>query len=171
MSVHCHKSVHQPVFQWGNTIKSPWVCTVTSRYPTGKSGCWHHDPISYSVTHYPDTDLSSPYPILVMPSTRLGSDKHNFYKSLGLTRPANRTLNLPHARPALCRFGHCARSNPEGGAGWLVPGAAAASEGGQGKSDSVLLAPLRVPAADLVSMWRYTQTSIWETHLRNSTQI
>ena len=31
--------------------------------------------------HYPDTELTSPYPILVMPSARLGSDKNQLCKS------------------------------------------------------------------------------------------
>ena len=34
--------------------------------------------------HYPDTDLTSPCPILVMPSARLGSDQYKFGKLLAL---------------------------------------------------------------------------------------
>ena len=33
-------------------------------------------------SHYPDTEPTSPCPILIMPSTWLGSDKYQFYKSL-----------------------------------------------------------------------------------------
>ena len=33
-------------------------------------------------SHYPDTELTSPCPILLMPTTKLGSDKYQFYKSL-----------------------------------------------------------------------------------------
>ena len=46
------------------------------------------DQVAHTVTwyptqsHYPDTQLTSPYPILIMLSTRLGSDKYPFWKSL-----------------------------------------------------------------------------------------
>ena len=45
---------------------------------TGKSGYPTHDLISY----YPDTELACPFPILLMPSARLGSNKYQFYKLL-----------------------------------------------------------------------------------------
>ena len=32
--------------------------------------------------HYPDTELTSPCPILIIPGTWLGSNKYQFYKSL-----------------------------------------------------------------------------------------
>ena len=35
-----------------------------------------------SQSHYRDTELTSPSPILLMPSTQLGSNKHQFYMSL-----------------------------------------------------------------------------------------
>ena len=38
-------------------------------------------------SHYPDTELTSPCPILIIQSIRLGSDKYQFLKSFGLTRP------------------------------------------------------------------------------------
>ena len=33
-------------------------------------------------SHYPGTELSSPCPVLFMPSARLGNDKYQLYKSL-----------------------------------------------------------------------------------------
>ena len=47
-------------------------------------------------SHYPDTELTSPFPIQTMLRTRLGNDKYQFDKSLGLTRsgtehPTSRT--------------------------------------------------------------------------------
>ena len=35
-------------------------------------------------SHYPDTEPTTPHPILLMPNARLGSDKYQFYKSLVL---------------------------------------------------------------------------------------
>ena len=57
-------------------------------------------------SHYHNTDLTSPCPILIMPSTWLGSDKYQFDKSLILTRLWIRTHDLLHAKPVLYRFGH-----------------------------------------------------------------
>ena len=37
--------------------------------------------------HYPDTDLTSPCPILQMPSARLRRDEYPFKKTIGLTHP------------------------------------------------------------------------------------
>ena len=34
-------------------------------------------------SHYPDTELTSPCPILIMPSARLGSDKYQFGSTRG----------------------------------------------------------------------------------------
>ena len=54
---------------------------------------YHADPLGYQVadtvsqfptqSHYPDTELASPCPIIIMPSTRLSSDKSQFCKSTG----------------------------------------------------------------------------------------
>ena len=44
-------------------------------------------------SHYPDTKLTSPHSILLMPSARLGSDKYQFCKSLlWLDQESNRLL-------------------------------------------------------------------------------
>ena len=51
----------------------------------GSAHSWHLYITLYPIqSHYPDTDLTSPCPILLMPNTRLGSDKYQFYKSLVL---------------------------------------------------------------------------------------
>ena len=48
--------------------------------------------------HYPDTDVISPCRILLMPSTRLGSDKYQFYKTLfWLERKPNSGSPAPKA--------------------------------------------------------------------------
>ena len=67
-------------------------------YPIGKSGSWQH--IS-SVT-LSDTELTSPCLILLVLNARLGSDKHQFYKSLvwldwepNFQSPTHETCTLP----------------------------------------------------------------------------
>ena len=50
---------------------------------------------------YPDIELTGLYAILLMLSTRLGSDKYHFYDST-----TNQTPNLPQVRPTLYRFGY-----------------------------------------------------------------
>ena len=62
-------------------------------------------------SHYPNTEPNSPCPILIIPSTWLGSDKYQFYKSLvWLNQDSNpRGLNLPisqNGRWTLYSFGH-----------------------------------------------------------------
>ena len=53
--------------------------TVTLEYClTRRPGHQHHDHTTQS--HYPDTELTTP--ILIMPSARLGSDRHTFCNSL-----------------------------------------------------------------------------------------
>ena len=62
--------------------------------------------------HYPDTVLTSPCPILLMPSTRLGSDKYQFCKSLfdlaGIRASAleGRTLLIRLPRPVSTMRAH-----------------------------------------------------------------
>ena len=63
-------------------------------------------------SHYPDSELISPRPILLMLRTRLGRDNYQFCKSLkvtGLTRQGIRTFDLPHLKPALYRLGYHVR--------------------------------------------------------------
>ena len=47
-------------------------------------------------SHYPDTELTSPCLIQIIPISRLDSDKCQFCKSLVLTRPGFLTVNLAH---------------------------------------------------------------------------
>ena len=55
-----------------------------------------------SQSHYPDTEPTSPCPILIMLSTWLGSYKYQFYKSLVWL---DHGFAHTHAIPVLCRFG------------------------------------------------------------------
>ena len=60
------------------------TCTLLVTYsvaPLGKqtTGTMTQGPIQ---SHYPDSELTSSCPILLMPSARLESDKYQFYKSL-----------------------------------------------------------------------------------------
>ena len=61
--------------------------------------------------HYPDTESINPYAILIVPSARLGSDKYQFLSHC-FDSTGNLISDLPHARTALYRFGHRARSLP-----------------------------------------------------------
>ena len=62
MTVHIHGNfIVQPYWE----IRPPGT---TTQHPT--------------LSRYPDTELTSPCPNLLIPSARLGSDKHQFYKSL-----------------------------------------------------------------------------------------
>ena len=56
-------------------------------------------------SHCPDTEPTNPCPILLMPSTRLGSNKYKFYKSFSLIRP-NSDVDLQHSSCVLYRIGH-----------------------------------------------------------------
>ena len=69
-------------------ISTPWYWLVTahswwlySAAPLGNQAnntmTWYH-----TQSHYLDTEPTSPCPILIMPSTLLGSNKHQFYKLL-----------------------------------------------------------------------------------------
>ena len=63
-----------------------WLVTVSTHgapqcCPIGKSGHQHHNLISPQ-SHYPETELTSPCPIILMQSSRLGRNKYQFYKSL-----------------------------------------------------------------------------------------
>ena len=63
-------------------------------------------------SHYPYTKLTSPCPIWVILSSRLGRDKYQFYKSLvWLNRESTGTLHFPHGEPALYLFSHWVRYN------------------------------------------------------------
>ena len=63
-----------------------WECTLRATFHSAsqfrKPGHQQHDLISHSVTYYPDTVITSPCPILLMPSARLSSDKDKLCKSL-----------------------------------------------------------------------------------------
>ena len=68
-------------------------------------GDLHDDPIYHSV-HYSDFELSSPCPILIIPSSRVGCEKYQFNKSLAsLVRepdsqsPAREARAVPIQRP------------------------------------------------------------------------
>ena len=62
-------------------IISGWELSCDSAAPLGNQAT--STMTSYPIqSHYPDTELISPCPILLMPSARLGSDKYQFYESL-----------------------------------------------------------------------------------------
>ena len=73
-----------PLQQLGCNIRMVtdlWQCALMVAlwcWPTGKSGSWQNDSKSHSVT----LGLTSPYPILLMPSIGHGVDKNQVYKSL-----------------------------------------------------------------------------------------
>ena len=54
-------------------------------------------------SHYPDSEHTSSFPVILIPSASLGSNKYQFDKS-DLT--GNRVTDLPHTRPAIYQFGH-----------------------------------------------------------------
>ena len=79
--------------------------------PTGRWG-------SGSMTtqwHYPDTELTNPFPAVVMPSANLGSnvcqsykfDCRLWFKLISLNH--SRTESLPHRKPSPQRLDHCVR--------------------------------------------------------------
>ena len=64
-----------------------WLVTVCSHGEFYSAAPLGHQATSTMIwyptqSHYRDTEPISPFPILVMPSTCLGSDKYQFYKSL-----------------------------------------------------------------------------------------
>ena len=73
-----HSCGTSPVGQWVPTCDSAhsrWLYSAASL---------EHQAVSSMVcyptqSHYPDTEPTSPCPILIMPSTRLGSDKYQLY--------------------------------------------------------------------------------------------
>ena len=62
-------------------------------------------------SHCPDAELTNPCSILLMPSDMLGRILYNYpFLSHWFDSTGNRTPDIPHARPALCRFGHHTQS-------------------------------------------------------------
>ena len=47
-----------------------------------------------SQSHYPDIEPTSPFPVLIIPSTRLGSDKYQSSHRFDLTRVRNREVQI-----------------------------------------------------------------------------
>ena len=74
-----------------NAPLGPQATSIITWYPTQ--------------SHYPNTVLTSPCPMLSMPSTSLGGDKYQFYKSLDWIDRI-RTPNLLNRTPALNRLDH-----------------------------------------------------------------
>ena len=54
-------------------------------------------------SHYPDTEVTNPFPILLMPSARLGSDKYQF-ESNWFDSTGNRTPDRPHFEASALRI-------------------------------------------------------------------
>ena len=74
---------------------------------------WHHDPIISTHSYYCNTDQTCPYPILLMPSARLGSDKRQFSKSFVLTLlGVNSQYSAVNtgSQPKLLKFSHSVRA-------------------------------------------------------------
>ena len=83
-----YENVHSWQLYRGNQADS-----IMIRYPTQ--------------SHYLNTELDSPCPILIMLSARIGSNKHEFCKTLDGTELP---VPPPHGRPALYQLSHRARS-------------------------------------------------------------
>ena len=95
-----------------STVISGWALTCDSAHPDFRvllhweirsSAPWPNIPL----LHYSDTELTSPCFILLMLSTRLGSDKYQFYKSL--VSIDWEPHSLQHRWPTLYWCGHCIR--------------------------------------------------------------
>ena len=81
-----------------------YLCWLYSTTPLGSqvAGTMTQHPIQ---SHYPDTELTSPCPILLISSTRLGSDKYQCNKSLvWLDREPNSWPSAGEARAVLIRL-------------------------------------------------------------------
>ena len=77
----CILSTSKVNLEWVETCDSAHSWQLDSAVSLG-------NPVSGIITQYPtqsyylDAELTSPYPILLMPSASLWSDKYQFYKSM-----------------------------------------------------------------------------------------
>ena len=85
-----------------DSVPSLWLCSVTALGDqAARTRTWYP-----TQSHYPDTELTSPCPITVMPNAGLSSDKYQFCRCLvWLDQEIN--SQLLHRKPALYQFGHC----------------------------------------------------------------
>ena len=68
-NVRSYQDEHRLVTVWGSWCAAP-LGEQAAAWP------------NISLSHYPDIELTSPYPIILMLTVRLGSDKCQYYKSL-----------------------------------------------------------------------------------------
>ena len=103
--------VLHPCNIYGHISTDLWQCTVMSwslcsaallGNQTAGSMTWYS-----TQYYYADTDLTSPWHVLLMLNATLGSNKYSI--SHGFDSTGNRTVDLPHARPALYPFGYRTR--------------------------------------------------------------
>ena len=83
------KVMSAPELTCGNAHSWRFYSAASLRNRNVSSITWY-----LTQSHYADTELTSPFSILLMPSVRLGSDEYQFYKSL--VWPDQKTPGLPH---------------------------------------------------------------------------
>ena len=80
----------------GPTCYSAHACAAPLRDQTTTTMIWYP-----TQSHYPDTELTSPRPVLLMPNTKPGSDKYKFDKSLASLDCSSHFV-AAHAQCSLC---------------------------------------------------------------------